>query len=170
MGDRRDIVVTAYGHGHIIDRLAISIFEHSDYYHDERKQNADTYCSMINSLELKEGSWVVAKIAYENTPFDLGTFLPFSFEEVISKLDNSAIQKTLREVDSKDLAVALNGAGDDVKERIFANMSSRAVQMLKEDMECMGQVDFQAVRKKRDGMLQIVRILADCGEIIIGED
>jgi len=75
----------------------------------------------------------------------------------------------LRETDSEVLVGALIDANDDVKGRIFANMTSRASQMIKEDMECMGQVDFQAVRKKRDKMLGIARHLADCGEIIIGE-
>jgi len=90
MSDRRNIVVTAYGHGQTIDKLAISIFNSNvNYYSDEK--NADTYCTMINSLEVKKGSWVVAKIVYENTPFELDTFSPFSFEEVILRLDNRDI-------------------------------------------------------------------------------
>ena len=123
-----------------------------------------------NSLELKKGSWVVAKIVCENTPFELETFFPFSFEAVILKLDNMAIQKITREIDSKSLAVALIGSGDNVKKKIFANMTKGALKMLEENMELMEQANFQAVIKNRDKVLHIVRHLADVGEITIGEN
>ena len=169
MSDSRNIVVTAYGHEYKIDKLSISIFYDNSSYSYEGN-NATTYCDKINSLELKKGSWVVAKVVYENALFDLEPFFPFTFEDVILNLDNIAIQKVLREIDSKDLAVALINADKDVEGKIFANMSSRASQMLKEEMERLGRVDSQAVRKNRDTMLQIVYHLVDTGEIIIGED
>ena len=169
MSDGRTIVVTANGHDYIIDKLTISIFDSNSRYGSD-EQNANTYCDMINSLELKKGSWIIAKSVDENTPFYLNTFFPFSFKEVMLKLDNRAIQKVLREIDPSDLSLALSGAGDDVKAKIFTNMSSRAVPMLKEEMENKGRPDFQAVRKSQERILAMARSMADCGEITIGED
>jgi len=171
MSNERKIVVTAYGHGHIIDKFAISIFSPSDGpIYNRENENANTYCEMINSLELKDCSWVYAKIIPENTPVDLDTFFPFNFDEVILKLDNQAIQKFLREIDTQAIGAVLTGVCDDVKKKLFANMTSRAAKMLKEEMERMGQINSQAVGKQRDKALRIVRHLADTGEITIGEN
>ena len=169
MRDKRDIVITAYGNDRTIDKLAVSIFVDDSEWRDEQK-NAQTYCDMITSLELKKGSWVFAKIVCENTPFELETFFPFNFEAVILKLDNMAIQKIVREIDSKSLAVALIGSGDNVKKKIYANLTKGAIEMLEEDMELMKQANFEAVTKNRDKVLHIVRYLADTGEITIGEN
>jgi flagellar motor switch protein FliG len=162
MAEKRDIVVTAYGHNQIIDRLTISTFSNDS-------ENANSYCSLINSLDLKENSWVIAKIVNENTPFDLQTFFPCNFHDVILKLDNRSVQKVIWEIEAHMLAAALKDANDDVKGHFFRNMSSRASQTLREDMERMEQISYQAVRDNQDAILKIVRVLADCGEIIIPE-
>ena len=166
MSDGIDIVVTAYGHDCVIDKLAISIFTEGRY---GKESNSDTYCDTINSLELKKGSWVIAKRVNENAPFYLNTFFPFNFDEVMLKLDNRSIQKLLREINNEDLSMALSGACCDVKERVFTNMSSRAAPMFREKVENMGRADFQAVRKSQDYVLENVRSMANCGEITIGE-
>jgi flagellar motor switch protein FliG len=168
MSEKRDIVVTVNGHNQIIDRLTISTFSSYIGY----RENADSYCSLINSLELKENSWVIAKIVKENTPFDLQTFFPCNFQNVILKLDNISVQKVLRKIEKYELAAALKGASDEVKECFFRNMSSRASKTLKEDMECMehmGLASYQAIRDNQDAVLKVVRALADCGEISIPE-
>ncbi len=90
----------------------------------------------------------------------------FVFEDVV-KLDDRSIQRVLREVDSKDLALSLRGARDDVKERIFKNMSSRAAQMLKEDMEVGGPVRLRTVEDAQQRIVSIVRRLDDAEEIVI---
>lgn len=96
----------------------------------------------------------------------------FVFEDIIT-LDNSAIQRILREVDLKDLTYALKGASEEVKERIFRNMSSRAGEMLREDMEALGPVRLREVEAAQQRIVQIIRNLDEAGEIIIsrgGED
>ena len=168
MSSERDIVVTAYGHNHIIDKLAISTFgDDSGYRHES--DNANTYCDMINSLELKEGSWVFARIVPENTPFDLNRVFPFNFQEVILKLDNRSLQKMLMEIDFQVLAIALFDATDELKEKIFSNMSRRASKMFKEDMESLKRLGFYSIREHQDKVLKLVRTLADTGEIVIQE-
>jgi hypothetical protein len=168
MGNRKDIVVTAYGHGKTIDRIAVSLFEISEKsYHDNHGSDAKTYCNAINSLELRDDSWAFAKILDENSQCPLGAFLPLEFSNVIIKLDNMTIQRVLREIDSWEVAKSLKDQDEAVKEKIFANVSKRAAQMLKEDMEYMGPVGKTDVKEAQEKILSIICHLESTGEIVI---
>lgn len=90
----------------------------------------------------------------------------FLFEDIVM-LDDRSVQRILREVDSKDLALALKGTNEEVKQKIFKNMSSRAAQMLKEDMEFMGPVRVRDVEQAQQKIVAIIRRLDEAGEIII---
>ncbi|SKA86346.1 flagellar motor switch protein FliG [Caloramator quimbayensis] len=96
----------------------------------------------------------------------------FIFEDIIS-LDNISIQRVLREVDTKDLALAIKGSSEEVANVIYKNMSKRAAQTLKEDIEFMGPVRLVDVEKAQQSIVAIIRRLDDAGEIVIsrgGED
>ena len=96
----------------------------------------------------------------------------FIFEDVIA-LDNASIQRIIREVDQKDLAMALKGSSEEVRERIFRNVSKRAAEMLREDIEFMGPVRLREVEEAQQRIVGVVRKLDEAGEIIIsrgGED
>jgi flagellar motor switch protein FliG len=96
----------------------------------------------------------------------------FVFEDIIL-LDDRSIQKVLREVDSKDLAMALKTASEEVSARIYKNMSKRAAEMLREDIEYMGPVRLRDIEETQQKIVAIIRRLEDMGEIIIargGED
>ncbi|MDI6631166.1 MAG: flagellar motor switch protein FliG [Bacillota bacterium] len=96
----------------------------------------------------------------------------FMFEDIV-KLDDVSIQRILREVNTKDLAVALRGATEEVKNRIFKNMSQRAGKMLKDELEFMGPVRLRQVEEAQQKIVKIIRALEEAGEIIIargGED
>ena len=96
----------------------------------------------------------------------------FVFEDIIT-LDDVSIQRILREVEVKDLALALKGCSEDVGEAIYRNQSKRAAASLKEDMEFLGPVRLMDVEKAQQDIVSIIRRLDDAGEIIIsrgGED
>lgn len=96
----------------------------------------------------------------------------FVFEDIIS-LDDRSIQKVLREVESKDLALALKTASEEVSSRLYRNMSKRAAEMLKEDIEFMGPVRLRDIEEAQQKVVSTIRRLEDAGEIIIargGED
>lgn len=96
----------------------------------------------------------------------------FVFEDVVM-LDDGAIQRVIRELDSKELALALKGAGAEVSQRIFKNMSKRAAEMLREDMEFMGPIRLRDVEEAQARIVGIIRKLDEAGEIVIargGED
>jgi hypothetical protein len=168
MGSRRDIVVTTYGHDRIIDKIAVSSFEGSENSSYARQgSDAETYCDTINALELNGGSWVFARILHENTQYGLSHIMPLNFSEVIAHLDDRALQKMMRDVDSQDLAKAMLNQTETIKERIFNNMSGEASRMIKEDMEYMGPVRLKDVMENQEKILNIIRRLDQSGEIII---
>ena len=90
----------------------------------------------------------------------------FVFEDIIL-LDDRAIQQVLKEVDTKELAVALKGVGESTQARIFKNMSERAASMMKEEMEFMGPVRLKAVEESQQRIVNIIRKLEEQGEIIV---
>lgn len=88
----------------------------------------------------------------------------FVFEDVVG-LEDRAIQSILKEVDVKDLATALKGVNREVQDKIYRNMSERAVNMLKEDMEFMGPVKVRVVEEAQQKIVAVIRKLEDSGEI-----
>ena len=96
----------------------------------------------------------------------------FVFEDIIT-LDDVAIQRILREVESSDLTLALKGSSEEVSEAIFKNQSKRAAASLKEDIEFLGPVRLTDVEKAQQKIVSIIRRLDDAEEIVIsrgGED
>ena len=90
----------------------------------------------------------------------------FVFED-ITTLDDRAIQSILKEVDVKDLATAMKSVSNDVREKVFKNMSERAVAMLKEDMEFMGPVKLKVVEESQQKIVATIRRLEETGDIVI---
>ena len=90
----------------------------------------------------------------------------FVFEDIIM-LDDRAIQMVLKEVDTKELAVALKGVGENTQVRIFKNMSERAAAMMKEEMEFMGPVRLKSVEESQQRIVGVIRKLEEAGEIIV---
>jgi flagellar motor switch protein FliG len=91
----------------------------------------------------------------------------FVFENLLD-LDDRSIQLLLREVQSETLVVALKGTSEPLKEKIFKNMSSRASEMLREDLESKGPVRLSEVESEQKEILKVVRRLADEGQIQLG--
>jgi flagellar motor switch protein FliG len=91
----------------------------------------------------------------------------FVFDDV-NKLDDQAIQMVLKEVASETLIVALKGAQPELKERFLANMSSRAAETLREDLESRGPMRLSEVEAQQKEILKTVRRLADEGQIVLG--
>lgn len=90
----------------------------------------------------------------------------FVFEDIIN-LDNTYIQRILREVDKSDLALALKGASKEVSDVIFGNISKRAAETLKEDIEFLGPVRLTAVEEAQHKIVAIIRKLDEAGEIVV---
>ncbi len=90
--------------------------------------------------------------------------LMFVFED-INKLRDKDVQAVLKNVESAQWAMALKGGSDELKEKILSNMSQRAAQMLREEMEYLGQVRVSEVESVQQQIVDIIRRLEDAGEI-----
>ncbi len=92
--------------------------------------------------------------------------LMFTFEDIVY-VEDSGIQKALREIEQRELALALKTANEKVTEKIFKNLSSRAREMIEEEMEFMGPVRLRQVEEAQQKFVGIVRRLEEAGELII---
>ncbi|QZA82781.1 flagellar motor switch protein FliG [Deefgea piscis] len=91
----------------------------------------------------------------------------FTFDNVLD-IDDRGIQLLMREIQSDSLVVALKGTSQALREKIFKNMSQRAAEMLREDLEAKGPVKLSEVEGEQKEILKIVRRLADEGQIVLG--
>jgi flagellar motor switch protein FliG len=91
----------------------------------------------------------------------------FVFDD-LEKLDDKGFQLLLKEVPSESLVLALKGASPTLREKVFRNMSSRAAETLREDLESRGPVRLSEVEAEQKEMLKIVRRLADEGQVVLG--
>ncbi len=97
----------------------------------------------------------------------------FTFEDIF-KLDDRSIQAVMREVSNDTLTLAMKASAEDVKDKIFRNISARAADMIKEDIEVMGPVRLSDVEKAQSEIIKIVRKMEEEGRIVLagrsGED
>jgi len=132
-----------------------------------------TLVEILNSVNRSTEKNIVEEMAKENP--ELAEEIKegmFIFEDIVG-LDNTAVQRVLRDVDNSDLALALKGASQDVAEIIYGNISKRAAETLKEDVEFLGPVRLVAVEEAQQKIVAIIRRLDEAGEIFLnrgGED
>ena len=93
--------------------------------------------------------------------------LMFVFEDILT-IDARSIQRVLREVDGKELALALKGASAELQEKIMSAMSQRAIGSLKEEMEMLGPARKRDIEASQTGIVAMIRKLEDAGEIVVG--
>ncbi len=92
--------------------------------------------------------------------------LMFVFDDLL-KLDDKAIRSLLKEVENNQWAIALKGASDEIRQKIFGNLSQRAAETLKEEMEFLGPIRLTDVEGVQQQIVDIVRRLEDAGEIVV---
>jgi flagellar motor switch protein FliG len=90
----------------------------------------------------------------------------FMFEDIVG-LDNRAVQLVLRQVETADLAMALKGVSDEVRDKVVGNMSERASTMLLEEVDLLGQVRLRQVEESQQKIIQAIRALEEAGEIVL---
>ncbi len=123
---------------------------------------------IINRMGRVESKALIDSIAEHNP--DLASQIRdmmFVFEDIL-KLSDSDIQELLKHVDKKDLILALKGASDELKDKFFSNMSSRAADTLKEELEFLGAVKVKDVEKAQKVIVDVVRKLDEEGVVSIG--
>jgi len=171
----KNAVVTSYGKGRKIEKISINIFE-DEYQSDANHytvESANAYCKSINSMEFESDSWIFAKLIKENIPYYLHNFIPFKFSDLILKLEDYAIQIINGEIDKKIICNAIKSESNEVKSKIFNNMSKNASNNMTRDLESIKAISISVMKEAQEKIISYVQYLIDCGVIIspyIAED
>ena len=130
----------------------------------------DYVADALNKLDKRSTNEILDKITGENP--ELAEAIKqrmFVFED-LATIDDRGIQEILKNVDNAELALSLKVATDELKTKIFNNMSERAAKILKEDLDVMGPVKVSDVEKAQGNILKVVDRLISEGKIIIAGD
>ncbi len=134
-----------------------------------RKDSHETMAEIFNNFDRQTESRFLAALEENNREAaERIKTLMFTFED-LGRLDAASCQTLLRGVEKDQLALALKGASDTLRDFFFENMSERAGKMLKEDMEVMGAVRLKEVDEAQMSMVNITKDLAAKGELIINK-
>ncbi len=127
----------------------------------------DTAVEILNVVERGVEKNIIETI--EDTDPELAEEIKkrmFIFDDIVL-LDDRSIQRVIQEIDNSELAKALKGTNERVKEKLFSNMSSRAGELIKEEIEYMGPVRLREVEEVQQKIVTIIRRLEDQGEVVI---
>ncbi|NOZ25423.1 MAG: flagellar motor switch protein FliG [Nitrospirae bacterium] len=132
-----------------------------------RVDGLKTVADILNNAA-KETEQTILELIEEQEPGRAEAIrsLMFVFDD-LAAIDDKGIQAILKEISTNDLALALKTASEELKEKIFRNMSKRAVQILKEEIESMGPVRVSDVEKAQQNIVNVARKLEEEGKIII---
>jgi flagellar motor switch protein FliG len=123
---------------------------------------------LFNRMDRTTGRTVLEKIETENPQLAASIRdLMFVFDDILL-IDDNGITEILKRADKKTLTIALKGTSEELQNQFFRNMSSRAVELMKEEMEFMGPIKLKDVEKSQHEVVEIVRQLEEEGIIAIG--
>lgn len=133
----------------------------------EKAGGVDTVAEILNLADRSTEKGIMEGLEAEDPDLvEQIRRLMFVFEDILL-VNDKGIQSVLKEVDNEELALALKTASEELKQKIFKNMSERAAQLIAEDMQYMGPVRVSDVEAAQQKIVDIVRRLEDAGEIII---
>ena len=123
--------------------------------------------SILNLVDRGTEKSILSNMEMENPELESSIKnLMFVFEDLLI-LDDRAIQLILKEVDTKELAIGLKAASEELKEKIFRNVSDRVATMIKEEMEYAGPTRLSVVEESQQRIVEIVRRLEEEQQIVI---
>jgi flagellar motor switch protein FliG len=137
--------------------------------HSKRRDSHEQMAEIFNSFDRQtEARFMTSLEEMDRGGAERIKALMFTFED-LTRLDSAAIQTLLAKMDKKELALALKGASDPVKDFFFANMSARSGKLLKDDMDAMGPVRLKDVDEAQGRMVLTAKDLAAKGEIVLNK-
>lgn len=133
----------------------------------EKAGGVDTVAEILNLADRSSEKGIMEGLEAEDPDLvEQIRRLMFVFEDILL-VNDKGIQSVLKEIDNEELSLALKTASEDLKQKIFKNMSERAAQLIQEDMQYMGPVRVSDVEAAQQKIVDVVRRLEDAGEIII---
>ena len=137
--------------------------------HSKRRDSHEQMAEIFNSFERQtEARFMTALEEADREGAERIKALMFTFED-LGRLDSAALQSMLSKVDKKELALALKGANDTIKELFFTNMSARSGKLLRDDMDAMGPVRLKDVDEAQGRLVSTAKDMAARGEIVLNK-
>lgn len=147
----------------VLERKMAAVFTQGFTFAGGVKECAE----ILNSIDRAAEKSIMAQLEEADPELaDEISRLMFTFDDLVY-VEDGGIQKALREIESKELALALKGADEEVAEKIFKNMSERAREMIQEELEFMGPVRLKDVEEAQQKIVGIIRQLEESGEIMV---
>ena len=157
----------------LVNKIARSLGKHFDYktrpsFHQSGGVRA--VAGLLNSLEKDLSKTLLGRLEERNATLSAAIRKKlFSFED-LNRLQSADLQRILREVDSSNLAISMKSASESLRSKVFAGLSKRAAEGLKEEIELLGPVRLKDVEAAQDVIIQAVRRLEEEGQISIDSD
>lgn len=150
-----------------IDKVFEDILKNKDHAAIQEAGGVSRLAEILNQIDGGSAEQIIDDIE-ENNPelADEIKQMMFVFEDIVL-VDDKGLQKVLRSVESQELAVALKASSDEVKQKIYKNMSERAAEILKEEMEVSGAVRMKDVTDAQQKITRIIQEMERKGELII---
>jgi hypothetical protein len=160
MAERTSIVLTMYGKGENVESVSVNFVDNDTSYYAD--QPAGRYCQNINELELSDNRWIYAQIIKENQKVPLRKPLQF---DVILQMDNRDLQLVLSKLQPAVVLRILKGADEEVRAKIFNNMSKSAAACLKEDLLTVYGIGADEISAAKMETIEIIQKLSADGSI-----
>ena len=158
----------------LVGKVLKSLNKHGDSHQQKqtlhRRGGPQAAAKLLNALDKDLSKTLLARIEERNGP--LGEAIRrkmFGFED-IARLTPQDVQRILRDVDSSDLALAMKSVRESVRKIIYASMSKRAAESVREEIEVLGSKRVKEVEAAQDRIIQIVRGLEEAGEITLEQE
>lgn len=150
-----------------IDRVFEEILKNNDQSATQEAGGVSRLAEILNQIDGGSAEQIIDDIEEEDSELaDQIKQMMFVFEDVVL-VDDKGLQKVLRSVESQELAIALKAASEEVKSKIFKNMSERAADILKEEMEVSGAVRMKDVTDAQQKITRIIQDMERKGDLII---
>lgn len=130
----------------------------------------DALAELLNRLDQHSTKSIIQSLEDNNQ--NLATEVKqrmYTFDDLVV-LDDKSLRKVLKEIDYKELAIALKGASEEIKSQIFSNISTRAAQDLKDEIDMMGPVRIKNVEESQQRIISVLRKLQEAGDIELSRD
>ncbi len=157
----------------LVSKIARSLGKHYDMkvrpaFH--RSGGVRAVADLLNNLDKEMSKNLLARLEERNANLSAAIRKKlFSFDD-LNRLQPADFQRVLREVDSSNLAIAMKSASETLRDRIYASISKRAAEALKEELEMLGPVRLKDVETAQDAIIQVVRRLEEEGQITLEAD
>lgn len=157
-----------------IDQVFEDILKNTESTMTQKTDGVDCLAEILNRVDEISSDQIMTEIEEKDPQLAARIKQKMFVFEDLTKVDDRGLQKVLRQVETRELSIALKGASDEVKDKIFRNMSQRAAEMLQEEIDAVGAVRMKEVEDAQQAITSVIQDLEKKGEVVIsgrgGED